>query len=88
MFAHSDRAVLRSTDRGTTWDVLTLPTVFEVLADTAPEQLDLIVVPDPLPGPTPTEDHGTATAVAWTIVGLAAAGLAVAVVVSRPRRRG
>jgi hypothetical protein len=88
MFAHSDRAVLRSTDRGTTWNVLTLPTVFEVLADTAPEQLDLIVVPDPLPGPTPTEDHGTATAVAWAIVALAAAGLAVAVVVSPPRRRG
>jgi hypothetical protein len=93
VFAHTDRSVLRSTDRGETWDVLTLPSVFQVLADTAPGQLDLIVTPDPVPGPTPVEDHGTEAAVAWAVLGVAAAGLVVAAVgggrrLSRSRRRG
>jgi hypothetical protein len=90
VFAHTDRSVLRSTDRGETWDVLTLPSVFQVLADEAPEQLHLVVTPDPVPGPTPVEDHGTEAAIAWAVIGVAAVAVAWAVVagLSPPRRRG
>ena len=83
--------MLRSTDRGSTWDVLTLPSVFEVLADTAPEQLDLIVTPEHLPVPPGNEEkRTTTTTVAWVVVVIGAAALAVAVAVafSRARRRG
>ena len=93
VFAFSDRSVLRSTDQGSTWDVLTLPSVFQVLVDTAPGQLDLIVTPTELPAPTPAPtpedgDDATGATAAWGVIIASAGVVAVLVVLRRRRRRG
>lgn len=87
VFAYSDRVVLRSTDRGRTWEAVELPGMLELLAREAPDQLDLIVTPPGFEATDPGSGGGDATGTWAAVVATAGAvGLAVAVAAGSRRR--